>query len=334
MPCSPSVEEGALHPFRPCATSGGDTGLDSLAHQGWAGLRWAGLAGLGLWQGEACPGPPASGVLTSLLTTLKLFLTSSSLLLPVLPGTHLLPPSWSGPGPPSPIPGVPLGSLPSILLLPRMTLFSHSSGTLPSRPSDGSCSGLQAGSLALSSPLTHPSSRLRAAAAPSGLVPPLSHHFPNASATPLPFPERPPPSSSVMSWALLFSFTLSSVFHYINHCNFCSVPLSSPWSSPDFLPTPTQVFCLCVSPPSPEPAWLEQQPWVEPHHHHSSTISNFLKPPSASCLTSLKPPFIPFPPVRTFLGDNSHDALVPGLWVQFPQCHFLAVCSSQVAIPL
>lgn len=99
--------------------------------QGWipslirAGLRWAGLAGLGLWQGEAWPGPPPpSGVLTSLLTTLKLFLTSSSLLLPVLPGTHLLPPSWSGPGPPSPILGVPLGSLPGILLVPRMTLFS------------------------------------------------------------------------------------------------------------------------------------------------------------------------------------------------------------------
>lgn len=162
-----------------------------------------------------------------------------------------------------------LSSLPSSV--PSMTLLT-SFAALPSWPS---------------APLPLiPSPRLRAAAASSALVPPLSHHFPNASAPPFPSLKDPLPvplsrpghpcCHSPRPWCLIILITV----------NFF-VPLSSPWASTDLLPTAQKSFIsecpLCVSPPSLQPAWLEQQPWVEPPHHyhhlqhHSGTGSNFLK---------------------------------------------------------
>lgn len=203
-----------------------------------------------------------------------------------------------------------------------MTPSSHSSGSLHRTPA---MAPLQIPRLALQPQLLGHMSLIQAQAAvgPSGPVPPLSH--------PLPSPERSPPSSSFPSWVPLFSsFAFSLVCNYIDYCNvFTYLCFCSP-VQPLVLPRTSSKSFVSVT-----PLRASSSPRACPAY--TAALDGTPKLPqkmSASCLTSLKRPFIPSPPAPASLRDGSRDSRVPGPWVRFPPCHFLAVFSGSVVIPL
>lgn len=225
-----------------------------------------------------------------------------------------LPPSWGGQGPPSP----PLGSCSSVPMYDTVVPFFWKP---PSNPCDGSSSDPQAGSPASTpwSHVPHPG---------SGCGWPL---WPGASPQPLPSPERSPPSSSFPSWVPLFSsFAFSLVCNYIDYCNvFTYLCFCSP-VQPLVLPRNSSKSFVSVT-----PLRASSSPRACPAY--TAALDGTPKLPqkmSASCLTSLKRPFIPSPPAPASLRDGSRDSRVPGPWVRFPPCHFLAVFSGSVVIPL
>lgn len=222
-----------------------------------------------------------------------------------------------------------------------MTPLSHSGTSLPALVITAS----QISRLALWpwAPLFPPPVQAMTTAAPSGPVPPLGPLYtytgratPQTPQPPLSLPRKPPPPVPYSSRG----------HHFIMSGNYCS-----------FVAFFFFFFCHPLQPPVPAtiplseafvslsplhiPAWLMQQPWMElppiPPLPPPLPLRHWLKlpqTPSASCLTSPKPPFIPFRPVWISLGDRSHDAIELGLWVLFPPCHFFATWSGQVAIPL
>lgn len=95
----------------------------------------------------------------------------------------------------------------------------------------------------LSSSVTHPLIQARAAAAPCGLP------LPKCFSHPLLFPERPLPSSSFHSRALLFSFTLFLVCSYLNYCHFVLSP--SPAPGRPMIPPPSLSLCFPSAYPLP-----------------------------------------------------------------------------------
>lgn len=114
----------------------------------------------------------------------------------------------------------------------------------------------------------------------------------------------------------------------VNYCSFVTSPhpvtLSSSWSCHN---TPLSVPSAC-----PFLAWglpglcssLEWNPPSPPPPPLSQALSQTSQIPSASCLTSSKPPFIPFSShLDPSLGDRSHDTRKLRFWVPFLPCHSL-----------
>lgn len=162
--------------------------------------------------------------------------------------------------------------------------------------------GPPAGSVVLGSSVTPPPVLPQTAAAPSGPVPPPSHletYIGHAS-----FPV--PCSHGRHHFIMLVNYCSFVAFFF-----FSLSPFPAPSSCHESPDSPVSLLCVCrlhTSLLSPRPAWLMQQPWMEPPPSPPTPLPPRLKlpqTPSASCLTSPKPPFIPFLP-SGFLRVTGH----------------------------
>ena len=112
----------------------------------------------------------------------------------------------------------------------------------------------------------------QAAAAPSGLVPP--------SATPFPFPERPPPSSSFLSLPPVPSFAFSFLGFQRHRFIIATQFFLSPYPAPGCPMSPPSESSVPVCPLQAQSLLARTAVLgrTRRHHCHLGTVSNFLTP--------------------------------------------------------